>query len=67
MTEKFEVIFYGDVINCVRDENGKEYNLQEVITLLNEKEKEIERLKQIITLTTYQLKVQDRILDELGA
>ena len=25
MSERFEVLFYGDVINCVRDENGKEY------------------------------------------
>lgn len=25
MSKQFEVLFYGDVINCVRDENGKEY------------------------------------------
>jgi hypothetical protein len=35
MNEKrFEVIFYGDVINCVRDETGKEYNLQELLSIL---------------------------------
>lgn len=43
MSEKrFEVLFYGDVINCVRDENGKEYNLHETITILNEQQATIE-------------------------
>jgi len=99
MSEKrFEVIFYGDVINCVRDETGKEYNLQELIDILmkqqatinklndeleltantklysrrelerkvDEQQAEIERLQKIIDLTQYQLKVQDRILKEVG-
>ena len=34
MSKRFEVLFYGDVINCVRDETGKEYNLQELIDIL---------------------------------
>lgn len=34
MSKRFEVLFYGDVINCVRDETGKEYNLQELISIL---------------------------------
>ncbi|MDO5841726.1 MAG: hypothetical protein Q4Q24_00460 [Methanobrevibacter ruminantium] len=43
MSEKrFEVLFYGDVINCVRDESGKEYNLHETITILNEQQATIE-------------------------
>ena len=74
MNEKrFEVLFYGDVINCVRDENGKEYNLHEIIDILmdqqdtiNKQQSEIERLQKIIDLTQYQLKVQDRILKEVG-
>lgn len=74
MSEKrFEVLFYGDVINCVRDENGKEYNLHETIDILieqqdtiNKQQAEIERLQKIIDLTQYQLKVQDRILKEVG-
>lgn len=47
MTEKFEVIFYGDVINCVRDETGKEYNLHETITILNEQQATIRRLQDL--------------------
>lgn len=74
MSEKrFEVLFYGDVINCVRDETGKEYNLHETIDILmeqqdtiNKQQAEIERLQKIIDLTQYQLKVQDRILKEVG-
>ena len=46
MSEKrFEVLFYGDVINCVRDESGKEYNLHETITILNEQQAIIEELE----------------------
>ena len=94
LSERFEVIFYGDVINCVRDETGREYNLQELINILMEQQatikklqdicgqsdgenaklrienkrlqEEIERLQKIIDLTSYQLKVQDRILKEVG-
>ena len=44
MTEKFEVIFYGDVINCVHDETGREYNLHETITILNKQQATIEHL-----------------------
>lgn len=51
MNEKrFEVIFYGDVINCVRDETGKEYNLQELIDILMKQQatiKDLERKLQI--------------------
>lgn len=39
---KFEVIFYGDVVNCVRDEDGNEYNLQEMIAILNDQQATIE-------------------------
>ena len=66
MSERFEVLFYGDVINCVKDETGKEYNLQELIDILMKQQAEIERLQKIIDLTQYQLKVQDRILKEIG-
>lgn len=73
MSKRFEVLFYGDVINCVRDETGKEYNLHELIDILmnqqdtiNKQQAEIERLQKIIDLTQYQLKVQDRILKEVG-
>lgn len=45
---QFEVLFYGDVINCVRDENGKEYNLQELINLLMDQQATIERLQKKI-------------------
>lgn len=44
---EYEVIFWGDVINCVRDDDGKEYNLQEIIAILQEQQKEIEKLKKI--------------------
>lgn len=121
MSKRFEVLFYGDVINCVRDETGNEYNLHELIDILMEQQAtitkleqicetkmqeiedikyglkeiaykyrkevqfkadtdpnqavkevldrqqaEIERLQKIIDLTHYQLKVQDRILKEVG-
>lgn len=46
MNEKrFEVIFYGDVINCVRDENGKEYNLHELIDILMNQQDTIRKLR----------------------
>ena len=59
---EYEVIFWGDVVNCVRDDDGKEYNLQEIISILQEQQKEISRLRKIIDLTQYQLNVQDRII-----
>ena len=59
---EYEVIFWGDVVNCVRDDDGKEYNLQEIISILQEQQKEINRLRKIIDLTQYQLNVQDRII-----
>lgn len=43
MSERFEVLFYGDVINCVRDENGKEYNLQELIDILMDQQDTINK------------------------
>lgn len=53
--KRFEVLFYGDVINCVKDENGKEYNLHETIDILmdqqdtiNKQQGDINRLKYII-------------------
>ena len=53
MNEKrFEVLFYGDVINCVKDETGKEYNLQELIDIL---------MKQQATIN----ELQDNVYDEL--
>ncbi len=46
MSEKrFEVLFYGDVINCVKDETGKEYNLQELINLLMDQQDTIRKLQ----------------------
>lgn len=41
--KRFEVIFYGDAINCVRDENGKEYNLHETINILMDQQATINR------------------------
>lgn len=49
MSEKrFEVIFYGDVINCVRDETGKEYNLHELIDILMNQQATIKKQEEII-------------------
>ena len=45
MSEQFEVIFYGDVINCVRDETGKEYNLHELIDILMNQQDTIRKLR----------------------
>jgi len=45
MSEQFEVIFYGDVINCVRDETGKEYNLQELVDILMKQQDTIRKLQ----------------------
>ena len=46
MSEKrFEVLFYGDVINCVKDGNGKEYNLHETIDILMKQQATIEELR----------------------
>ena len=46
MSEKrFEVLFYGDVINCVRDETGKEYNLHETIDILMDQQDTINKLQ----------------------
>ena len=47
MSKRFEVIFYGDVINCVRDETGKEYNLQELISILMEQQDIIRKLQDL--------------------
>ena len=47
-------------------DNGKIMTVNEVINMLNEQQAEIERLQKIIDLTQYQLKVQDRILKEVG-
>lgn len=49
MSEKrFEVLFYGDVINCVKDETGKEYNLQELIDLLMNQQATIQRFEEYV-------------------
>lgn len=48
MSERFEVLFYGDVINCVRDENGKEYNLQELIEILMDQQTTINKLQELV-------------------
>ena len=47
-------------------DKGKIMTVNEVINMLNEQQAEIERLQKIIDLTQYQLKVQDRILKEVG-
>lgn len=54
-------------------DNGEMISQQDVVDLLNslsdenkQLRKEIERLQKIIDLTSYQLKVQDRILKEVG-
>ena len=47
-------------------DNGKIMTVNEVIDTLNNQQAEIERLQKIIDLTQYQLKVQDRILKEVG-
>ena len=47
-------------------DNGKIMTVNEVVGKLNEQQAEIERLQKIIDLTSYQLKVQDRILKEVG-
>lgn len=47
-------------------DNGKIMTVDEVVGKLNEQQAEIERLQKIIDLTNYQLKVQDRILKEVG-
>ena len=52
MSKQFEVLFYGDVINCVRDETGKEYNLQELIDIL---------MKQQATINELQYTVYDEL------
>ena len=46
--------------------DGKIMTVNEVIDTLNNQQAEIERLQKIIDLTQYQLKVQDRILKEVG-
>lgn len=48
--KRFEVLFYGDVINCVRDENGKEYNLQELISILMKQQATITELEKEVNL-----------------
>ena len=56
MSEKrFEVIFYGDVINCVRDETGKEYNLQELINLLMDQQATIKSLERKLQICSAHL------------
>ena len=53
---EYEVIFWGDVVNCVRDDDGNEYNLQEIIAILQEQQKEIEKLKKIKKFQTQKLR-----------
>lgn len=71
MSEKrFEVLFYGDVINCVRDETGREYNLHELIDILmdqqatiNKQEQKIKHLREVLT-EIYVMSVQESIISE---
>ena len=42
-----------------------ERDVKGICNLLNEQQAEIERLQKIIDLTNYQLKVQDRIIQEM--
>ena len=65
MTEKFEVIFYGDVINCVRDENGKEYNLHETIDILMDQQATINNQEQKIKILQQEIKDTQAILEML--
>ena len=67
MTEKFEVIFYGDVINCVRDETGREYNLHETITILNEQQDTNDYLEESNSRLQVQLGETLRLVDEQQA
>ncbi len=48
------------------EEEDKYLSIELVVNILNKQQDELERLQKIIDLTAYQLKVQDRILDELG-
>ena len=65
MTEKFEVIFYGDVINCVRDETGREYNLQETIDILMDQQDTINNQEQKIKILQQEIKDTQAILEML--
>ena len=53
--KQFEVIFYGDVINCVRDETGKEYNLHELIDILMNQQATIKDLKRKLQICSAHL------------
>ena len=66
MSEKrFEVIFYGDVINCVRDENGKEYNLHELTNLLMDQQAIINNQEQKIKIFQQEINDTQAILEML--
>ena len=71
MSEKRFVKDHSYLVNydkyCILDKvQHKHLYLDEVVDMLNEQQAEIERLQKIIDLTSYQLKVQDRILKEVG-
>ena len=70
MSEKrFEVLFYGDVINCVRDETGKEYNLQELISILMEQQDIIRKLQDLCGKSdgeNAKLRIENKRLQELN-
>lgn len=66
MSEKrFEVLFYGDVINCVRDENGKEYNLHELTNLLMDQQATINNQEQKIKILQQEINDTQTILEML--
>lgn len=66
MSEKrFEVLFYGDVINCVKDENGKEYNLHELTNLLMDQQATINNQEQKIKILQQEINDTQTILEML--
>ena len=67
--KQFEVIFYGDVINCVRDENGKEYNLHELIDILMDQQATIRKLQDLCGKSdgeNAKLRIENKRLQELN-
>ena len=65
--KQFEVIFYGDVINCVRDENGKEYNLHELIDILMDQQATIRKLQDLCGKSdgeNAKLRIENKMLEK---
>ena len=60
-----QVLFYGDVINCVKDENGKEYNLHELTNLLMDQQATINNQEQKIKILQQEINDTQTILEML--